>query len=86
MKLASARCHLFIFLTGCSVLLNVWRSLLILKDVSTEGIVAPSLRKDEERINNSGVTLCLLPASSLSTSLLPSSVLTDFSVFITPAL
>lgn len=44
--------------------------LLILKDVSTEGIVAPSFRRDEERMNNSGFTLSRLPAPSLSISLL----------------
>lgn len=57
-------------------------ALLILKDELTEGMVAPSFRKDEERINNSS----FLPAPSLSISLLPSSVLTDFFVFIPPAL
>lgn len=50
-------------------------ALLILKDASTEGI-------NEERINNSGVTHSLLPAPSLSISLL----ITDFFVFIPPAL
>lgn len=61
-------------------------ALLILKDVWTEGMVAPSFRKEEERFNNSGLTLSLLPAPSLSISLLPSSALTDFFVFLPPAL
>lgn len=41
-------------------------ALLILKDVSTEGIVAPSFRKDEERMNKSAFTLGLLPSLSIS--------------------